>query len=478
MSHSDNKINDVLITAWTKKGNGSGLDQKTGSKTVEVPFTAPGDLVQAELSRKRSGVYQAHLKEVITPSPLRQPAKCRHFGVCGGCRWQHISYAEQLKIKEETVKALFLPLLDLETQFYPIEPCVSPWQYRNKMEFSFSSDAKGERYLGLIMDSSGGKVLNLSECHLVNPWYIDVLTAVRDWWEDEELAAYHLSKNTGALRTLTVREGIRTGDRMVMLTVSGNPDFALKQAELDSFVRTIQKAMGTFAGNLSILLRIQQIAKGRETQFFEILLLGKDQIEEKLLVQNDPTVPPKLFSFDVGPTSFFQPNTLQAERLYGLAIQHLNITQKDAVVYDLYCGTGTLGICVAGLAARVIGIEIVPEAAIDARANAAKNGFPDIEILTGAVDEVMRSEAFKLVPPPDIVMVDPPRVGLDPTTIAALGALKPQKILYISCNPVTQVQNITALKPFGYRLEVVHPVDQFPQTVHIENIAILSLMCP
>lgn len=476
MKKLNNKIVDVSIKSWTKKGNGLGVDQETGLKNVEVPFTIPGDIVRVELNRKRGGVYHTRLQEVIVPSPLRQLPKCQHFGACGGCRWQQISYSEQLNIKQETIRALFEPHLDSDTKVYPIEPCPSPWQYRNKMEFSFSSDAKGERYLGLIIDSSGGKVLNLFDCHLVNTWHMDVVAAVRVWWEDEGIASYHLSKNTGALRTLTLREGIRSGDRLVMLTVSGNPDFALKQAELNSFVAAIKGAMKEFSGNLSLLLRIQQIAKGRETQFFEILLSGKDQIEEILYLQTDPNVPAKPLYFDVGPTSFFQPNTLQAERLYSLAIQHLHLTQDDAVIYDLYCGTGTLGICAAERAARVVGIEIVPEAAIDARANALKNGFQEIEILTGAVDVVMKSEAFKLIPPPDVVMVDPPRVGLDPTTLQALGALKPKKILYISCNPTTQVQNIEALKTFGYRLDVVHPVDQFPQTVHIENIAVLSLL--
>ena len=220
---SEYKTNDVKITEWTKKGNGLGTAVDNDKRWIEVPFSAPGDVVRAQLHRKRSGVYKGRLEEVLTPSPLRQAPKCLHFGVCGGCRWQHISYAEQLKIKQEHVETLFAPLKDPHTKFIPIEPCASPWNYRNKMEFSFSSDIKGEQFLGLIMDSSNGKVLNLQECHLVNPWFTELLGAVREWWKHSHLLAYYPPKNAGSLRTLTVREGMRTGDRLVMLTVSGNP---------------------------------------------------------------------------------------------------------------------------------------------------------------------------------------------------------------------------------------------------------------
>lgn len=468
------KVNDVTITSWTKKGNGLGTAVEHPGREVEVPFTAPGDTVRAQFNRKRSGVFKGRLEEVLTPSPLRQPPKCRHFGVCGGCRWQHISYEEQLRIKQESVEALFAHLKDSDTKVFPIEPCVSPWNYRNKMEFSFSSDAKGEKFLGLIMDSSNGKVVNLTECHLVNPWFADVVIAVRAWWGTTHLSAYYPPKNAGSLRTLTVREGMRTGDRLVMLTVSGNPDYALRQTDIDSFAAAVKLSMEDFSGNLTIFVRIQQIAKGQETQFFEILVSGPDQINEVLHISTSGDAAPKTLTFGIAPTSFFQPNTLQAERLYSLAIQHLG--QIDgSVVYDLYCGTGTLGICVAEHAKKVYGIEIVPEAAIDARANAKRNGYEDIEIVTGAVDAVIKAGGMDSMQRPDVIMVDPPRVGLDPVTLDAFATLRPKKILYISCNPTTQAHNVEALKKIGYHLDVIHPVDQFPQTVHIENIVVMSL---
>lgn len=463
------KTNDVSIKEWTKKGNGLGTAVDNDQRWVEVPFAVPGDVIRALLLRKRSGVYKALLGEVLTPSPLRQPSKCIHFGVCGGCRWQQISYQEQLNLKQQQVEALFAPLKDADTQFFPIEPSPKEWNYRNKMEFSFSSDVKGEKFLGLIMDSSNGKVLNLTECHLVNPWFVEVLGGVRAWWKESRLQAYYPPKNAGTLRTLTMREGMRTGDRMVMLTVSGNADFAMKQSEIESFAIAVHDAMGTFSGNVTLFVRIQQIAKGHETQFFEIHVSGPDQICEVLHIQTDPCAPPKALTFGIAPTSFFQPNTYQAERLYSLAIHHLGDIE-GAVVYDLYCGTGTLGICVAQHAKQVYGIEIVPEAAIDARANATKNGYTNIQIITGAVDQILLKNE---IPPPDVVMVDPPRVGLDPFTIQTLAKHMPRKILYISCNPTTQAQNVEELKKVGYKLSVVHPVDQFPQTVHIENIVVL-----
>lgn len=475
MSRRPPKSAEVDITHFSKKGHGIGksIDQ---AQLAEVPFTIPGDRVRALVQRKRSGVSASRLEEIISPSPLRIEPRCIHFGSCGGCRWQQMSYEDQLKTKQSHVEKLFLPLMHPETVFHPILACDPPWQYRNKMEFSFSSDSSGRKFLGLIMDSSRGKVLNLTECHLVNPWFIDAIKCTRAWWLESGLSAYHPHSNTGALRTLTVREGIRTGDRLLMLTVSGNPEFAIGRNHLDSFVAFARDAVEPLdpSGNLSIFLRIQQAIKGSETTFFEMQLYGPDHIREILYVQTSEHQESSTLTFDISPSAFFQPNTRQAEKLYGAALQLLDIP-AGSIVYDLYCGTGTLGICAAKEAKQVIGIEISPESSLDARANALKNNLENVHILTGSVSEVMQTiRQGKLFSMPDVVMVDPPRAGLDGETIKHLAELRPAKLLYISCNPATQAENIKELQSMGYRLVALQPVDQFPHTVHIENIAILT----
>lgn len=470
-----NITSGVKIQGINKKGNGTGTTTDELARSVEVPFTLPGDTVHAFLGRKRSGMLLGRLEEVIDPSPLRITPRCIHFATCGGCRWQHLSYENQLKLKQEYVEDLFRTLLPEGVRVREIVPCDPPWQYRNKMEFTFSSDAAGNHYAGLIIDSSRGKVLNLTECHLVSPWFIAALKAARGWRNEWNISAYHPPLDKGSLRTLTVREGISTGDRLVMLTVSGNPDFALNKQQLDSFVAYMRDAIEPVEPEkkLSVFLRIHQAVKGQETSFYEMVLYGPDHLREVLQITPEEGKSPIELAFDVSPSAFFQPNTRQAQKLYSLGLQMLSIP-SESVVYDLYCGTGTLGICAAKKAKHVIGVEISPESSLDARTNAAKNGLKNIEIFTGAVADVIGAiRGEQKLPAPDVIMVDPPRVGLDPVSIEHLCELGPKKILYISCNPATQAANIAELIQKGYGIESMQPVDQFPHTVHIENIVVL-----
>lgn len=476
MSRKLQQYAEVEIHEFTKKGHGLGTTCDEHRRIVEVPFTIPGDRVKALLLRKKSGVYASLLEEIITPSPNRIQPRCVHFGVCGGCRWQQMDYERQLAIKQTLIEKLFAPLVPSDVAIKPIIPCDPPWQYRNKMEYTFSSDAAGNKYLGLIKDSSRGKVLNLTECHLVNPWFTDALKAARAWWHESGASAYHPHANKGSLRTLTVREGIRTGDRALMLTVSGNPEDALTRQQLDTFVAFMREAIEPLTpdSQLSVMLRIQQAIKGKETSFFEMVLHGPDIIRETLYVQTEKDLPPEELSFDLSPSAFFQPNTRQAEKLYSLGLQLLDIP-KDSVVYDLYCGTGTLGICAAKRAKIVVGIEISPESSLDARTNAKKNGLTNVHILTGPAREMISDiRNKKTFPLPDVVMVDPPRAGLDAGTLQHLVELNAPKLLYISCNPVTQAENIQLLIGLGYRITAVQPVDQFSHTVHLENIVVLT----
>jgi 23S rRNA (uracil1939-C5)-methyltransferase len=393
--------------------------------------------------------------------PLSNHARCKHASECGGCKTQHVAYEAQLSEKQARVEALFESFLkEGKTQIHPIIPCLSPWAYRNKMEFSFSQNRAGVHFLGLMLAGGRGKVLSLEECHLTAPWFAELLGVVRAWWEESGLRAYHHRSNEGSLRTLIVREGQRTGDKMVMLTVSGNPDFALTKPQIEGFTQVVKGMIP----EASIFLRIQQIAKGSPTQFFEIHLSGPDHIQERLHIDD------AVLTFKISPSSFFQPNTLQAEKLYSRALQMAGM-QPQAHVLDLYCGTGTLGMAFALRAGRVTGVELNPYAVFDAQANAQLNQMGNIEILRGDVGALLPQLVSEA--PPDLVVLDPPRSGLDPAALKHLIALAPEKILYISCNPNTQAENIRVLAEAGYQLLELQPVDQFPHTVHIENIALL-----
>jgi 23S rRNA (uracil1939-C5)-methyltransferase len=467
----------VQINDLSKKGNGLGIAELEHGPPlrVEVPFTMPGDVVRAHVHRKRSGVYAGILEELITPSPNRIAPRCAHFGVCGGCRFQHMSYEQQLSYKEAQVRQYFEKLITPDVSFKPIIGSQSPWQYRNKMEYSFSSDAAGKKYLGLVMDSSRGKVLNITECHLTNPWFVEALKCVRSWWQESNLDAYNMYRDKGSLRTLTLREGLRTGDRMVVLTVSGNPEYALHKQHLESFVAFLRAAIEPVDSNscLSIFLRIQQIATGMTTNIYEMHLYGADHIRETLHIQVNPQEPPTDILFKISPSAFFQPNSGQAEVLYSTALRLAEIP-KDAVVYDLYCGTGALGLCISKYVKQVVGIELSPESALDARNNAKQNGCNNLTIISGAVRHTIQYLQEQNMPPPDVVMVDPPRPGLDPDALKSLLKLSAPKILYISCNPSTQALNVEELVQNGYRIVAIQPVDEFPQTYHVENIVLLA----
>lgn len=470
---------EIDICDYSKKGNGIGyftLPEAKINWTVEVPFTMPGDRVRAKVLRKRGGLHAALLEEILSPSLQRTIPRCVHFGTCGGCRWQHLPYSLQLERKEAMVRHYFAPFLTEKVAFHPILPCAEPWGYRNKMEFSFNSNAAKEPFLGLMLEGGKGKVLNLTECHLVAPWFMEALKAVRHWWAKSSLDSYHCHRNSGSLRTLIVREGKRSGDRLVMLTVSGHPDYALNKQQIDHFVSTIRAAAEPSdpQSELSIFLRIQQIAKGRATEFFEMHLYGPDTIRETLYITSKSVEKPHQLTFKISPSAFFQPNTVQAEQLYSRVLQLAEIP-PHGVIYDLYCGTGTLGLCLAHHAKEVIGIELSRESALDARTNAKLNGANNVRILEGSVGDILQQmEKAGQLPQPDLILVDPPRPGLEPLAIRQLLALKAPKIAYISCNPATQSDNIALLLQGGYQLQAVQPVDQFPQTVHIENIAILT----
>jgi 23S rRNA (uracil1939-C5)-methyltransferase len=451
------EIVDVFIHDFSLKGYGVALLPR--GQEVEVAHSVPGDQVRIEWRKKKHPPQKGRLLEVLTSSKDRVIPQCLHVGVCGGCSWQQMDYFAQLKEKERRVAKAFGNNFPVD----PILPCEKIFAYRNKMEFSFSQNRGGDRYLGLMIAQAEPYVFNVTECHLCSSWFTEALTAVRHWWSESKLQAYCPPLDTGTLRYLTLRESFRSGRKMAILNVSGRAEFAPSRADLDRFVAALQQGKDP----ISIFLRIHQANKGRPTQFYEMHLYGPDHIVETLHLKGGD------LSFKISPISFFQPNTLQAEKLYDLALEMLG--EAPSVVYDLYAGTGTLGMAASRFAKQVIGIELSPEAVLDAEENIKRNGIQNIRMVQGDVGEVitrlMNSSEFL---PPDAILVDPPRAGLDPLAVHHLKTLLPRVIVYISCNPLTQAANVKELMHAGYRLKRLQPVDQFPHTYHIENIALLE----
>lgn len=437
----------VRIESLSKKGHGVGVCEKG---KIEVPRTLPGEEVTASLRAKKKGVFQGGLVEVSESSEKRIQPRCRHFAECGGCSWQHMGIEDQLAEKQATIEHLF------GAEVRPIVTSQEPFGYRTKMEFSFSENKAGDRFLGLNQVMGRGKVVALQECHLCPSWFMEVLGIVKDWWSKFGLHAYHEPTDRGALRTLTLREGKGSGDRVTILTVSGNPDYSLTQEQLNDLSAKLE---GT------VVLRIQQAQKGKPTQFYEMTLKGPSMFRERLNVRGTER------EFEVSPTAFLQPNGCTVSRLYGEALDLAGL-ESGMTVLDLYCGIGVIGIFAAPYVKKVIGVEISADAAYDARENAKKFSLEHVEILTGDVQKILASwDRDDVI---DVAFVDPPRAGLGPKGLKGLACFSPKRIVYVACNPFTQATDVEQLKQWGYQVGQIQPIDQFPQTAHIENIVILE----
>lgn len=433
------RLMELDIDSLTLRGYGAApLGDR---KSVEVAGALPGEQVRIELKTSKQRVKKGRLLEVLRASPDRVPTRCAHAHQCGGCALQHLDYRAQLRLKEQRVRAAFA---EFSVPVEPILGMADPWRYRNKMEFTFSENRGGTKYLGLMIAQAEPYVFNLDECHLCSSWFADSARSVRAWWEKTGLKAYYPHRNEGLLRYLTLRESQRTGERMAILNLSTETFPPEARASLKE----------AFSPDVALFIRIHNARKGTPTEFIEEHLAGPTYITESVCG----------LTFRISPSSFFQPNTLQAELLYRTA---MSLIAPGRLVYDLYCGTGTLGMIAAATAHKVIGIDLSAEAIRDAQANAERNGLTNLQFEAGDVGKVLT----RLQGRPDVVIVDPPRAGLDPLALHHLQLLKPQEILYISCNPLTQVENIRALT--GYELVKLQPVDQFAHTYHIENIALL-----
>lgn len=431
---------ELLIEGSSVRGFGIASLENT---KVEVAHTIPGDRVRVELMKRRKKVQKGRLLELLSPSSDRVEARCKHAFLCGGCSWQTMDYSVQTERKQKLLCKLF------GKGVAPIITCKDPWSYRNKMEFTFSENRAGTRFLGLMIAHAEPFVFNLEECHIAPSWMEESLQRVRVWWEASGLKAYHPHHNRGVLRYLTLRASVRGGQKMAILNVSQE----WEEKDEEGFAR----AMGE---GFSLFIRTHQTQKGVPTHFTEKKLAGDSYMVEELHLKKGK------LRFKISPSSFFQPNTLQAEILYETALQFLD---GERLVYDLYCGAGTLSLAASLYGEEVIGIELNPQAICDAQENARLNQRKNVRFFQGDTGAVLAQLDGK----PNAVIVDPPRAGLDENALNQIIKLAPEKIIYVSCNPLTQSENIRVLEQGGYSLISVQGVDQFPHTPHIESVAFL-----
>ncbi|MCO4760483.1 MAG: 23S rRNA (uracil(1939)-C(5))-methyltransferase RlmD [Myxococcales bacterium] len=479
---------DIEITGVDDKGRGTGhLSLLVGPQrlprdyVVAIRTTVIGDRVQTTVGKPRRGKIDGQLTALLRPSDDRIAPTCAHFGPydrqgrgCGGCSLQALNYPSQLTLKRSMV-ARALSAVD-EGLIADTVKAPTAWYYRNKMEFSFGDDDERKETLGMHPAGFRYEVMDLYDCRLASKEAMDLVAAARRIRQERGLQHHDQRRDTGWLRTLTIREGKRTAERLVEVTTADREQVSTADGQTtpDKEIQRFSADLLAAAAELGITISslwwtVHRARRGERTKLTSTPLHGTPFYREQLHV---PGCRP--LAFEVHPRAFFQPNTLQAEVLYGLVLAALGEQKGSAHVLDLYCGTGTIGLCLAQRVRKVTGIELSPEAVDNARANAQRNEIENITFHCGDVATVLKVQGLDVAGVADAVVVDPPRAGLGTTASAQLIQLAVHRLVYVSCNPTALGRDLAQLTAGGYLIDSVTPVDHFPQTAHVETIVALT----
>jgi 23S rRNA (uracil1939-C5)-methyltransferase len=443
---------ELELTVDSLAFGGNGVARLDGF-VVFVRRGLPGDTVRARVTKVQRRHAEALATEILASGPQRVEAPCAHYPACGGCRFQDLAYESQVATKEQWVRDSLQRLAGLaEVPLEPILPAASQFDYRNKMEYSFSQTEDGPT-LGLHKAGRWDEVLQIDKCWLTSDLGNAIRNRIREWGLEEKLPGYDQETHEGYLRHLVIREGRNTGQVLVQLVTARGERFDRERLieVLTEFpeVRSIHWAVNPGVAEVTNL----------PTE----LLWGEDAIEEEI----------DGLRFRIRPNAFLQTNTEMAAQLYALAREYAGLT-GDETVYDLYCGIGTIGLSMAKKAMTVWGIEISEESVACAIENAELNGIGNAAFFAGNVGEVLE-DLRQRAGDPDVVVVDPPRAGLAGKALKRLGEIGAPRVVYVSCNPTTLAGDLKRLSDgYGYRLVKARPVDMFPHTPHVECVALLE----
>jgi 23S rRNA (uracil1939-C5)-methyltransferase len=430
---------------------GRGVGRAEDGRVAFVDGALPHETVRAAYTKIKKEYVEAALEDVLLPSPERVEPACVHFGTCGGCRLQHLAYPAQARAKESQLGETLAHVGGLTgLAVREVVKARDAWRYRNKMDFTFGTDREGALFLGLHRRGRFDRIVDVEHCWLVDERVSALLARVREWARENSLAPYDPRRATGLLRYLVVRLSRGTGDVLVDLVTT-----SVEPPESAAFVQTVRSVFAEATV-------VHTTHRGRATAYVvetQQTLAGTGVIEELI---GD-------VRFGVSAQTFFQTNTVMAERLFEVAAEAAGLKAQDRLL-DLYCGTGAIGLTLAGRVASVTGLESNEAAVEDARRNAASNGIDGARFVVAAAEEGL-ADVMAEQGPFDVVIVDPPRAGLHPKALAALAAQGPDRMAYVSCNPATLARDLAGLAEGGYRSLWVRPVDMFPHTPHIEAVA-------
>lgn len=435
---------------------------------VFVPYCVPGDVVDLQVTKKKHSFMEARVERLVKPSEHRCEPVCKHYGECGGCKWQILPYEDQLRYKQQQI-------IDNLTRIGKVElPAISPilgskhvYEYRNKLEFTFSDRkwlswdviraAGGLEHVdtaygvGFHIPNCFDKVLDITECHLMPDINNRIRNAIRTFAREHGISFYNEHAHEGQLRTLIIRANHR-GEVMLIVVWGEEPD-----------MRLMEYLQRTFPEIVSLLYVVNQKLNDTISDQEVHVFAGQDHIMEQM----------EDLQFKVGPKSFYQTNTEQAYELYKVAREFAELTSNE-LVFDLYTGTGTIANFVAHQAKQVIGIEYVPEAIEDAKVNARLNRLDNTLFFAGDMKDILNHDFIARYGRPDVIITDPPRAGMHEDVVKTILAAEPKRIVYVSCNPATQARDLNLLDE-KYRVTRVQPVDMFPHTQHVENVVQLTI---
>lgn len=453
-------LEDVKITDVAAEGNSLA---RVDDMVVFIPFGAPGDVADIKLDRKKKSYAEGHIERLITPSPIRETPRCEHFTVCGGCRWQHLPYSFQLECKQKQVKDALERIAKIPfPEITPILGSENIWEYRNKMEYTFSAkmwltydqmrsgmEFPDRRSAGFHIPGAFDKVLDINKCHLQDDLGNRIRLFIKEYGKENNLEFYDLREQHGFLRTLMIRIA-STGEVMVVMAV-GEDDADKINGLMNAVAERFPEITSLF---YVVNTKVNDSISDLDIRLFK----GRPYIEEEM----------EGLRFRIGPKSFYQTNSRQAYRLYSVVRDFAGLTGNE-LVYDLYTGTGTIALFLARGARHVVGIEYVPEAIEDARINAEANALTNTEFYAGDMKNVLSRDFIASHGTPDVMIVDPPRAGMHEDVVKVILEAEPAKIVYVSCNPATQARDLSLLHE-KYDIKAVQPVDMFPHTQHVENV--------
>ena len=458
-------IENVLVEDYAAEGKSLA---RVEGKVIFIEDVVPGDVVNIRLGKNKKDWAEARPIFFHSLSKDRVQPFCQHFGVCGGCQWQMLPYEKQLLYKQKQVYDNLTRIGKIELpDFEAIEGAYPVTRYRNKIEYTFSNkryllpEELHDETISTQMNVAGyhakglfDKVVDIIECHLQSEPTNDIRLAVKKFALEHDFSFYDIREHDGLLRTMQVRL-CRSGELMVNVVFGKNDEKKIK--ELSDYL------LDLFPSITTLLFTINEKKNDSLYDLNPVVYAGKGYVIETL----------EDFKFKIGPKSFFQTNTFQGEKLYQIAREYAELTGNE-IVYDLYCGTGSIGIFVSRKAKKVIGVEMIREAVDDAKENAVLNGVDHAKFFTGDVAEVCNDDFFIEHGRPDVIITDPPRAGMSEPLVRKILEMQAPVVVYVSCNPATQARDLNMMKD-KYRVTRVRPVDMFPHTHHIENVVQLRL---